>query len=113
MQWKTTCDGKWDCPGGADENVTYCQKRQCRGQFKCHASSVCVAESSTCDDILDCPIGDDEWFCNPKIPLCSPECSCLLFSISCVGLTVRLWHIELIASESVKVQKFTISMVLS
>ena len=47
----------------------------------------CVSLLSLCDGILDCRFVDDEHFCHPAIPVCPMNCSCLLFVLTCVGLT--------------------------
>ncbi len=78
---RTVCDGKWNCPGGTDEEN--CVRISCPGLYRCHLSAVCINIKSICDNIADCPVHDDEAFCEHKLPACPAFCSCLLFSLSC------------------------------
>ena len=82
------CDKVWDCPGGTDE--ANCPRYKCRGQFRCHNSSYCVPPHSICNGINDCPLGDDEFFCHPQLPVCPENCTCVIYSISCLYSNLRI-----------------------
>ncbi len=74
------CDGYWDCPSGADENI--CGEFKCTGHFKCKLSSQCIHILDVCDNKTDCLYGDDEAMCN--LPQCVGfQCVCLNFAITC------------------------------
>ncbi len=81
VPWKLLCNGRWDCPGGVDENQ--CHNRVCAGLFKCRNSSLCIWHEEQCDGQTQCPLGDDEQFCDLKYHQCPGNCSCLLYSLFC------------------------------
>ena len=83
VPWRVLCDTKWDCPGGTDE--AQCARTGCPGQFRCHNSNTCISPDSLCDNITDCILGDDEYFCFPRLPDCPKNCTCVLFSITCIN----------------------------
>ena len=45
------CDGKWDCPGGADERE--CVRYLCPGQYKCANISSCKLIQYSSYNMLD------------------------------------------------------------
>ncbi len=67
-----TCDGKYDCPDGVDEQN--CSTRICAFLFKCKWSSTCLHFTSLCDGVVE----DDE-ICD--LPSCPWKCSCLHYAI--------------------------------
>ena len=83
--WSFVCDGKWDCPEGADENgETFCQNdMRCAGMFRCHGTYLCILWHNVCDGYNECYLGDDEMLCELKDALCPSNCQCILFAISC------------------------------
>ena len=95
------CDGKWDCPTGADESKTAeCGiKRSCNSLFKCRSSQICAHLGDVCDGEKDCLLEDDELMCDIK-DTCPKSCDCLLCALSCVHLHTErksqiyfMWHI--------------------
>lgn len=58
-----TCDGDYDCRGGADESVEHCgteSPNACGSrEFMCSSGS-CIHLSWKCDGDNDCPDGSDE-----------------------------------------------------
>ncbi len=74
------CDGKWHCPGGAEE--ASCQRETCPGLIKCRNSVICISTESVCNSVYECPLMEDEYFCDSSIPVCPEECLCLLYSLS-------------------------------
>lgn len=90
VPWMYVCNGKWDCPHGADEHPTMLcsQNNDCRNLFRCRNSVVCVHTGDVCDDKADCPANDDEQLCKLKGISCPPKCHCLTFSAICENLTV-------------------------
>ncbi len=85
IPWRYVCDGIWHCPGGTEEDTTYCNDPDCINKFRCRNSSVCLYLSSVCDEngLIECPNGDDEFLCDIEFPACPSNCFCLLFSIIC------------------------------
>ena len=79
IPWRFVCNGRWECPGGVDENI--CDLVGCPGMFKCQNSSVCVSRSNICDGFNDCILADDEHFCSllESSTLCPSNCSCKIF----------------------------------
>ncbi len=109
IPWRYVCDGIIHCPGGMEEKV--CDRKSCPGQFHCYepnsnidsiGRTICIHHESLCDAILDCPYGDDELFCESRLPNCPVNCSCVLFSMSCIAISAHifsdkcLWHAGLI-----------------
>ena len=86
--WRYVCNNKWECPGGTDENS--CPKSACPGLFKCKNSTICISKESLCDFVSDCDLNDDENFCSDQKHFCPPNCSCLLFSLSCKSKTLDI-----------------------
>lgn len=77
-------DGKWDCPGGADEDETFHSIfTDCPNLFRCSNSSLCVDLLDTCDGYKDCPQGDDELMCSFLEVRCPKFCTCLFYAIQC------------------------------
>ena len=70
---RTVCDGKWDCPGGIDEEN--CARISCPGLYRCNSSAVCIIIISICDAIIDCPVHDDEVVCESGLPNCRSCCN--------------------------------------
>ncbi len=70
------CDGIWHCPGGTEEDRTYCNDPNCTNMFHCRNSSVCLHLSSVCDEnaLRECPNGDDELLCDTEFPRCPSNC---------------------------------------
>ncbi len=98
------CDGKWDCPFGADEETSVCSSpHRCKHMFKCRSSNMlCVHVDDVCDNYSDCPLGDDEALCQLKLVQCPHFCNCLNFAISCAdnrfmsfALSEKLPHLSL------------------
>ncbi len=58
--FKYTCDGKYDCPNGDDEQK--CANRICEGLFRCQNSTRCLHYHDVGDGQIDCKEGDDEFF---------------------------------------------------
>ena len=85
IPWAFVCDGKWDCPEGADENrENFCQNNmRCAGMFRCHETYLCILWQNECDGHNECYLGDDEMLCELKDVLCPSNCQCILFAISC------------------------------
>ena len=84
IPWNYVCDGKWDCPGGLDEEYQCANDEQCINLFKCKGSHICVHVNDICDNFVDCPYGDDEFLCSLHTVKCPLSCSCYLFSIKCL-----------------------------
>ena len=82
IAWRYVCNNKWECPGGMDE--IDCDRTACPGMFRCKDSVTCISQESLCDDIPDCNYGDDQSFCEGQS--CPSNCSCLLYSISCINM---------------------------
>ncbi len=84
VPWPYVCDGTWNCPEGIDE--VQCNRSSCPGLFKCHNSAVCLSSAYLCDDHENAPYcheKDDQYFCQPKIPICPVHCICLVYVIDC------------------------------
>ncbi len=91
IPWGYVCDGKLDCPAGADENlVTVCsEERNCTNLFKCQNSSRCIHLGNTCDGIQDCTFGDDEVLCQLHQHKCPSNCQCLGLHVFCFGIMLH------------------------
>ena len=76
IEWRHKCDGRWTCPGGADEDSKECTRESCPAQFKCSDSVTCIAITNICDSYTDCRGGDDEHWCDVTIPACPNKCIC-------------------------------------
>ena len=87
IPWAYVCDGKWDCPQGADELINCQVGRACKNMFKCGLSEICIHIGDICDDNFDCPLGDDETFCSLHNQNCPFNCQCLTFAVRCFTLT--------------------------
>ncbi len=85
VPYKYTCDSKYDCPLGDDENN--CANRTCPGLFKCkgllHGLIQCIHYVNVEDDIIDCKDGDDEIFTG--LSACPMSCNCLMNSLKRPG----------------------------
>ncbi len=92
IPWAYVCDRKQDCPGGEDEQVSFCFNRNCAGMFKCrNQTGICVHFTDICDGKKDCVDGDDEIFCDLAESLCSAECQCLKYIMVCTRLSKFDW----------------------
>ena len=81
-----TCDGRWDCPGGYDENFEVCgHARNCNNMFHCRYSQICIHNNDVCDRNVDCPLGDDEILCDFLYIICPEGCLCYNLVIQCFG----------------------------
>ena len=90
VPWGYTCDGKWDCPEGEDERVSFqCSKRICKDMFKCAQSKLCLHPLDICDGFADCPLSDDEYLCNFKDLSCPCGCLCLNMAITCASVRTQ------------------------
>ena len=85
VPWYFVCDGKWDCPGGLDEDNCN-HKRVCKNMYKCKNSVLCIHPYNICDGNFDCPAGEDEFYCSLDKINCPLSCECLMFAIRCVKL---------------------------
>ncbi len=78
------CDGKWDCPTGADESDLCLDHSRCSNMFRCKISLyTCIHLGSFCDGIFDCPSYDDEQLCEIINGECPTGCQCLILAIFC------------------------------
>ena len=75
------CDGKVDCPRASDENG--CVNYTCKRLFHCFNTIQYIYIADVCDGVQDCPHGDDEINCILNEYICSENCSCQMFAISC------------------------------
>ncbi len=90
IPWAYTCDGKWDCPGGHDENMIHgCRfnSRSCKHLFKCKKSTICTHLKSICDGHSDCPLNDDENLCDVSNIVCPFNCKCLTVALYCSNIS--------------------------
>ncbi|XP_067413253.1 SCO-spondin-like [Emydura macquarii macquarii] len=68
------CDGRWDCPDGADEAEETCQHPgappapACPCLFQCGEGEPCFPAAWVCDAHADCEDGQDEQGCSPDSP---------------------------------------------
>ena len=86
IPWRYLCDAEWNCPRGNDE--INCVNRTCPGQLKCKNSEICIAIDNVCDGFSDCPYFDDTNFCESILATCPVNCTCLLYSISCININL-------------------------
>ena len=88
IPWSYVCDGKWDCPGGYDEDkqLRCGVNRQCKYMFKCRNSQTCIHVGDICNDQKDCAFGDDESLCSLTGSLCLSSCLCLGSAIKCYNV---------------------------
>ena len=84
IPWRYLCNAEWNCPSGNDE--INCVNRTCPGQLKCKNSEICIEIDNLCDSFADCPYFDDTNFCETRLPACPVNCTCLLYSISCINI---------------------------
>ncbi len=82
-----TCDKKYDCPMGDDEQN--CKNRQCTGLFQCKNSVRCLHYYEVSDGKADCIEGDDEHFTNLRA--CPIYCDCLGNALTCRNITTISW----------------------
>ncbi len=92
LPWKYVCNGKWDCPGGFDENTdNSCQEETyCDNMFKCHKMATCIHLNDVCDGIPDCYEGDDEFPCVSGSKYCPTNCSCMFHAMVCLTTKVNV-----------------------
>ncbi len=88
IPWGYVCNGKWDCPGGHDEqNYQACGgNRLCIHLFKCWGSQKCIHLGDVCNNVKNCPRNDDELMCSLwdiSQQKCPHSCNCLLFVLHC------------------------------
>ena len=85
IPWAYVCDGKWDCPQGFDESKehSFGETRQCRNNFHCTKSQLCIHIEGACDGYYDCPLKDDEYMCPLKGIMCPKSCLCHKFALGC------------------------------
>ncbi len=84
LPWQNVCDGKWDCPGGLDENVASCiSTNQCGNMMKCPKSQICLHLGQVCDSKAQCPFEDDEKLCSLHNTPCPEVCQCLTYALVC------------------------------
>ncbi|CAM5125460.1 unnamed protein product [Natator depressus] len=68
------CDGRSDCPDGADESAEACRHwgvppaPACPCLFQCAEGAECFPSAWVCDGHADCPGGQDEQGCGPDSP---------------------------------------------
>ncbi|KAM7134851.1 CD320 antigen [Macrochelys suwanniensis] len=68
------CDGRSDCPDGADESAEACQHAgvppapACPCLFQCAPAAECFPATWGCDGHADCEDGQDEQECGPDSP---------------------------------------------
>ena len=87
IPWSYICDGKWDCPYGNDENISFCnQTILCLHKFKCRNSHTCIHFIDICNNETDCTHGDDELMCPLKDTECIQHCNCLGFTLRCISI---------------------------
>lgn len=68
------CNLNPECPGGEDENKTYCATRQCsRGLMRCD-SGQCIPEEWKCDKDADCFDNSDERDCSQSCKFGEFQC---------------------------------------
>ena len=58
--------------------------RDCKNQFRCHGTSICLPLDLVCDGVQNCPQGDDELMCHIH---CPPNCLCHDLSVSCHNIS--------------------------
>ncbi len=94
IPWSYICDGKWDCPGGADEGKHHsCRgQRSCKLMLRCRESQICVHVGNICDHKKDCPLGDDVHLCSVKHVQCPNLCDCLTMVTKCFRLKISSQH---------------------
>ncbi len=90
IPWGYTCDGKWDCPFGLDEEEKQnCGLgRICTNLFSCQKSQTCIHPGNVCDQVVDCPFYDDEELCDVVRQQCPGSCKCLALAIWCENTVV-------------------------
>ncbi len=92
IPWEYVCDGKWDCPGGAEEAENCKARERCYGFYQCSgARSSCIHVGNLCDGEINCPLQDDEHFCAIKNVICPKNCHCLGLGLICLNLKYLLF----------------------
>ena len=85
IPWDYVCDGKWNCPEGADEDAMHkCgSHRICFDLFCCRKSQICIHLKTICDGVIQCPHSDDEELCDLKNAFCPEHCKCVTYAVYC------------------------------
>ncbi len=87
IPYKHVCDSVYDCPDGADEELSMCKNLICYHMFKCVYGAHCLHPNKICDGYKDCVdnsyLGEDEVLCGAD--MCVPECICYGHTYVCVS----------------------------
>ncbi len=91
IPWSYVCDGKHDCPLGADEFKMNCRGNMfCQKMFHCSHSTRCIHMEDICNEFVDCPLSDDEYLCVLKLASCPSSCECFQLAVSCTAKNLEL-----------------------
>ncbi len=88
VPWEYVCDGKQDCPVGADEAQICTDRNRCANMLKSKISLMCIHIASVCNGVSSCLLDDDELICELKNQKCIFGCRCLTFAVLCVNVDV-------------------------